>query len=85
MSKSFGPVFVAVAPPLFFFRTCAAMWNRLTNSIARFVRQDRGATMVEYALLLALVALVCIVAVGTLGEAAEGLFTRNGSSLMNSL
>ena len=31
-------------------------------------RDDRGASLVEYALLLALIAVVCFVAVGVLGE-----------------
>ena len=32
------------------------------------IRNERGAALVEYALLLALIALVCIVALTTLGE-----------------
>ena len=35
---------------------------------------DGGATMVEYALMIALVALVCFAAVGVLGGSADGVF-----------
>lgn len=39
------------------------------------VRDEEGATMVEYALMLALIAAVCVTIVTTLGENAEGTFT----------
>jgi Flp pilus assembly pilin Flp len=35
----------------------------------------RGATTVEYALLLLLIVLACVIAVGTLGSNVSGLFT----------
>ena len=35
---------------------------------ARFGNDERGATLVEYALLVALIAVVCIVAISFLGE-----------------
>ena len=41
----------------------------------RFIRDESGATMVEYALMVALVAAVCVVAVTTLGTAISGQFT----------
>jgi pilus assembly protein Flp/PilA len=44
--------------------------------IRRFVRDERAATMVEYALMLALIAVVCIVAVRALGGAASGKFNE---------
>ena len=37
-------------------------------------RTDRGASLVEYALLLALIAVVCLAAVATLGGAANSTF-----------
>jgi pilus assembly protein Flp/PilA len=48
---------------------------------ARFGRSELGASLVEYALLLALIAVVCIVAVGLLGGNAKNKFTSVGSSL----
>ena len=48
---------------------------------ARFAKTERGAALVEYALLLALIAVVCIVALTTLGTKASGKFNSIGSSL----
>lgn len=42
---------------------------------------DRGASLVEYSLLLALIAVVCIVAVTTLGNEASDSFQSSASSL----
>ena len=38
---------------------------------AHVVKTDRGASLVEYALLVALIAVVCIVAITFLGKAAS--------------
>src|SRR5205085_2644546 len=53
-----------------------ATWLR-----ARFGNTERGASLVEYALLLALIAVVCIVAVTALGTKAGNKFSTVGSSL----
>ncbi len=52
-------------------------WQRFVAPYvrARFGRDERGASLVEYALLLALIAVVCIVAIGLLGRSAEDKFT----------
>ena len=42
---------------------------------------ERGASLVEYALLLALIAVICIVALQFLGNAASSKFTSVGDSL----
>lgn len=47
-------------------------------------RSDRGASLVEYALLVALIALVCFAAVGFLGTSASSKYEGMGSSLANS-
>ena len=44
-------------------------------------KTERGASLVEYALLVALIAVVCIVAVTLLGRSAESKFSSVGSSL----
>ena len=44
-------------------------------------RTERGAALVEYALLLALIAVVCIVALTTLGKQASSTFTETGNSI----
>jgi pilus assembly protein Flp/PilA len=48
---------------------------------ARFARTERGAALVEYALLLALIAVVCIVALTSLGEDAAEKFDTVGQSI----
>ena len=41
---------------------------------AKFGETDRGASLVEYALLLALIAIVCVIAITTLGSTARSKF-----------
>ena len=49
---------------------------------ARFAgKSERGASLVEYALLVALIAVVCIVALTTLGNKASSKFNAVGNSL----
>ncbi len=45
------------------------------------IRNERGAALVEYALLLALIAVVCIVALQVLGTQASTKFSRVGASI----
>jgi pilus assembly protein Flp/PilA len=42
---------------------------------------ERGASLVEYALLIALIAIVCVVAVSLLGGNASNKFSQLGSGL----
>ena len=53
-----------------------ATWLR-----ARFGDTERGASLVEYALLVALIAVVCIAAVTVLGNNASDKFDTVGSSI----
>ena len=53
-----------------------ATWLR-----ARFGDSERGASLVEYALLVALIAVVCIAAVRLLGEKADSTFDSTNSGL----
>lgn len=55
-----------------------AMWAR-----ARFGDSERGASLVEYALLVALIAVVCIGAVTLLGKNASGKFSTVANSIGN--
>lgn len=48
---------------------------------ARFSRSESGASLVEYALLLALIAVICIVALSLLGGQASDKFSSVGNSL----
>ena len=52
------------------------------KSIARqFIRDEDGATMVEYGLMLALIAVVCILAVTFIGGNANVVFTNIAGEL----
>jgi pilus assembly protein Flp/PilA len=44
-------------------------------------KSERGASLVEYALLVALIAVVCIVAITFLGRSASDKFSSVGSSI----
>ena len=44
---------------------------------------DRGASLVEYALLVALIAVVCILAITFLGNSASSKFSSVGTSINN--
>jgi len=53
------------------------MFQKLVN----FFKDEEGATMVEYALMLALIAIVCIGAVTFIGGSANTTFTNANSAL----
>ncbi|MBV8161143.1 MAG: Flp family type IVb pilin [Acidimicrobiia bacterium] len=42
---------------------------------------ERGASLVEYALLVALIAVICIAAIAFLGQSASSKFSSVGSSV----
>ena len=48
---------------------------------ARFGQSERGASLVEYALLVALIAVVCLVAIAFLGRSASTRFSNVGSAV----
>ena len=50
---------------------------------ARFGDDERGASLVEYALLVALIAVVCIIAITFLGTSADSKFSTIGQSINN--
>lgn len=51
------------------------MLSLYTNVVARLQREEKGATAVEYGIMVALIAVVIIVAVTLLGGTLEDLFT----------
>jgi len=59
-----------------YYRNMVAPWMR-----ARFGTTERGAALVEYALLLALIAVACIVALTFLGGQASTKFSNVGNSI----
>ena len=55
-----------------------ALW---TQVVSRVRRDDRGASLVEYVLLVALIAVVCIVALQLLGNSASDKLTSVGNAI----
>jgi pilus assembly protein Flp/PilA len=55
--------------------------GRLCRFAVTFLRDEDGPTAVEYAVMLALIIMVCITAITALGSNANKTFTRVGSSL----
>ena len=49
--------------------------------IARFVREDEGQDLIEYALLAGLISLASVLAITALGTAIQGKFTDVGTAV----
>ena len=56
------------------------MFQKLIN----FFKDEEGATMVEYALMLALIAIVCIAAVTLIGTQASLVFSDSAKAIETS-
>ena len=55
-----------------------------SNSLVKFLKSEDGPTAVEYAVMLALIIVVCIGAITTLGVNANNMFTSVGTSIAGS-
>jgi pilus assembly protein Flp/PilA len=55
--------------------------TKLTQSVVSFLKREDGPTAVEYAVMLALIIVVCIAAITTLGTKANATFTNTGNVL----
>jgi pilus assembly protein Flp/PilA len=55
----------------------------VTASVAARTRSERGASMVEYALLVGLIAVVAVVAITALGGGISGLFHSANNAVGN--
>ena len=53
----------------------------ISAAIRSFVRNEEGVTMVEYALMLALIAVICIGAVTLVGTGTNTTFNSSAGSL----
>jgi pilus assembly protein Flp/PilA len=49
--------------------------------VGKVLRDERGATMVEYGIMVALIAAICIAVVGTLGQNVSNAFSNVNASL----
>jgi len=50
--------------------------SRLLAKVQQFLRDENGPTAVEYAVMLALIVVVCIAAITTLGNNANSTFSN---------
>ena len=50
--------------------------QKIYSSVRKLVVEEEGATMVEYGLMVALIAVVCIAAVTLLGTNVKGIFNQ---------
>jgi pilus assembly protein Flp/PilA len=57
------------------------MLSRISHSLLKFLKNEEGPTAVEYAVMLALIIVVCIAAITTLGTNASNTFTSMGNSV----
>ena len=55
--------------------------RKFTNFAVDFLKREDGPTAVEYAVMLALIIVVCIAAIATLGSNANLTFSKVGSAV----
>ncbi len=55
--------------------------KKLAQSVKRFLVSEDGPTAVEYAVMLALIIVVCIAAITALGQGANTTFTDVGAAV----
>jgi len=55
--------------------------NAVLRSTAEFLRKEDGPTAVEYAVMLSLIIVVCIIAITSLGQNASQTFSYVGNQI----
>lgn len=55
--------------------------QKILNSVVNFIQREDGPTAVEYAVMLALIIVVCITAITALGTNANKTFTSVGTTI----
>jgi pilus assembly protein Flp/PilA len=60
------------------------MLSQLSRRFAEFLRSEEGPTAVEYAVMLALIVVVCIAAITSLGSNANATFTTVANAISSS-
>ncbi len=53
----------------------------MISTVKNVFRNDEGATMVEYGIMVALIAAVCIAVVSTLGQSVNNAFSNVNASI----
>ncbi len=57
------------------------MLSRFTKLVVEFLKKEEGPTAVEYAVMLALIIVVCLIAITALGTSANATFGNVGSAI----
>jgi pilus assembly protein Flp/PilA len=57
------------------------MWSRLTRSALAFLQDESGPTAVEYAVMMTLIMVVCIVSVTVLGTKSNNTYSYLGTQV----
>jgi pilus assembly protein Flp/PilA len=57
------------------------MFTRIRQRLVDFLKKEDGPTAVEYAVMLALIIVVCLVAIQILGQNANSAFGTVGASI----
>lgn len=55
--------------------------NSMVNRMKAFLVNEDGPTATEYAVMLALIIVICLVAIGTLGRTVNGIFENTNTQL----
>ena len=50
------------------------MNNKITSKVLRFLKSEDGPTAVEYAIMLALIVVVCLAAIQSVGTSSSSVF-----------
>ncbi len=57
------------------------MFSRIAGWLFRFLKAEDGPTAVEYAVMLALIIVVCLIAITALGTSANSTFGNVGNAI----
>ena len=57
------------------------MFSRFAKQVVEFLKQEEGPTAVEYAVMLALIIVICLVAITALGTSANQTFGNVASAI----
>jgi pilus assembly protein Flp/PilA len=57
------------------------LYRRLVQKVVNFLKRDDGPTAVEYAVMLAMIVVVCLAAITTLGSNTNETFSYVGSAI----
>jgi pilus assembly protein Flp/PilA len=57
----------------------------MTEFVTRFIRDESGATSIEYGLIAALISVMCIAAMTVAGQLLPGVYNNIGNALAGAL